>query len=149
ALASLSLAGWLAMDGLDWYLPVYHRTSCSPGDDLCGFGLLGYAYLFIGTGALLGFAAWLGATVRGVRRREVLRALSHGLLLPGALGNALLVNRHAIGSVGYVAAWAVFSVVAAMLLATSMTRRPTTRRLVAVAGLVLAVALLVASGLVD
>jgi len=145
-LAALSLAGWLAMYGLDWYARVY-PISCG-GDGLC-MDLLGPAYLFVGTGALIGFAAWLGATVRAVRRREVLSALSIGLLLPVALGNALLVNRHAIGSVGYVAAWAVFSVVAVTLLATSVTRRPTTRRLVAVAGLALAVALLVVGGLVD
>jgi hypothetical protein len=43
----------------------------------------------------------------------------------------------------------VFSVVAVTLLATSVTRRPPTQRLVAVAGLVLTVALLVAGGLVD
>jgi hypothetical protein len=77
-------------------------SSCSP-EALCGLGLLGCAYLFIGTGVLIGFATWLGATVRAVRRREVLCALSIGLLLPIALGNALLVNRHAVGSVGYVA----------------------------------------------
>jgi hypothetical protein len=143
-LAALSLAGWFALYGLFWYIP---RYSCGP-DALCGLGLLGYAYFFIGTGALIGFAAWLGATVRGVRRREGLSALSIGLLLPVALGNALLVNDHAAGSVGSVAAWAVFSVVSATLLATSLAHRQTVRRLVAVAGLVLTVVLLVAGSLV-
>ena len=150
ALATLSLAGWLARYGLPWYAwtPLY-RSTCSPGNDMCGFEFVGPGFLFTGTGAFLGVAAWLGATVRAIRRHEVLCALSIGLLLPVALGNAVLVNRHAIGSVGYVAAWAVFSVVAGMLLATSVTRRQTARRLVAVAGLVLAVALLIAGGLVD
>jgi hypothetical protein len=147
ALAALSLAGWLALYGLFWYIPVY-VSSCGP-EALCGLGLLGYAYLFIGTGALIGVAAWLGATVWAVRRREVLSALSIGLLPPVTLGNALLINRLAVGSVGYVASWAVFSVVSGTLLATSVTRRQTTRRLVAMAGLVLAVAVLVAGGLVD
>jgi hypothetical protein len=81
--------------------------------------------------------------------REGLGALSIGLLLPVALGNALLVNDHAGGSVGSVSAWAVFSVVPATLLATSVMRRLTERRIVAMAGLLLAVALLVASSLMD
>jgi hypothetical protein len=148
ALATLSLAGWFALYGLFWYLPVY-RSGCSPSDDFCGLGLLVYAYLFIGVGALLGFAAWLWATVRAVRQRDVLSALSIALLLPVALGAAVLVPRHAGGSVGSVGAWALFSVVPATLFATSVTRKQTTRRLVAVAGLALAVALLVVSGLVD
>lgn len=147
-LATLSLAGWFAMYGLFWYLPLY-RSSCSPSDDLCGLGLVGYAYLFLGTGALLGFAAWLWATVRAARRREALSALSIGLLLPVTLGNALLVTRYVSGSVGSVGSWAQFSVLPAILLATSVTRRQATRRIVAVAGLALAVALLVASNLVD
>jgi hypothetical protein len=150
ALAALSLAGWFALYGLLWYAwsPVY-RNSCSPGNDLCGLELLAPAYLFTGTGALLGFAAWLGATVRAVRGRAVLSALSIGLLLPVALVDATLVGHHAVGSVGFAGSWALYSVVSTTLLATSVTRRQTTRRLVAVAGVVLAVALLVASNLVD
>jgi len=150
ALAALSLAGWLALYGLLWYswTPMY-RSTCSPGDDLCGLELLAPAYLFTGTGALIGFAAWLGATVRAVRQHEVLSALSIGLLLPVALVNATLVARHAIGSVGFAGSWALYSVVSATLLATSVTRRQTTRSRIAVAALMLAVALLVASNLVD
>jgi hypothetical protein len=143
ALAALSLAGWLALYGLFWYIP---QDDC--GEALCGLGLVAYAYLFTGTGAFLGFAAWLGATARAVRGREVLSALSIGLLLPVALGNALLVNNHAAG-LAHVGSWGLFSVVAATLLATSVTRRQTVWRRVAVAGVVLAVALLVASNLVD
>jgi hypothetical protein len=144
ALAALSLAGWLALYGLDWYARAY-PVSCG-GDGLC-FDLLGPAYLFVGTGALIGFMAWLGATVKAVRRREVLSALSIGLLLPVALGNALLVNNHAVG-LAHVGSWALFSVISATLLVTSVTSRQTVRHRVAAAGLVLAVALLVASNLV-
>ena len=146
ALAALSLAGWLALYGLFWYVPVY-VSRCGP-DALCGLGLLGYAYLFIGTGTLIGFAAWLWATVRAVRRREGLSALCIGLLLPVALVNALLVNNHAVG-LAHVGSWGLFSVVSATLLATSVTSRQSVRRVIAVAGLVLAVALLVASNLAD
>jgi hypothetical protein len=84
-----------------------------------------------------------------VRQREVLSALSIGLLLPVALVNATLVARHAIGSVGFAGSWALYSVVSVTLLATSVTRRQTTRSRIAVAALMLAVALLVASNLVD
>jgi hypothetical protein len=145
ALAALSLAGWLALYGLDWYARAYPVTYC--GDGLC-FDLLGPAYLFVGTGTLIGFAAWLWATVRAVRRHEVLSALCIGLLLPVALVNAVLVNNHAVG-LAHVGSWGLFSVVSATLLATSVTRRQSVRRVIAVAGLVLAVALLVASNLVD
>jgi hypothetical protein len=150
ALAALSLAGWFVLYGLLWYAwtPMY-RSTCSPGDDMCGLEFVGPGLLFTGTGALLGFAAWLGATVRAVRGREVLSALSIGLLLPVALVDATLVGHHAVGSVGFAGSWALYSVVSTTLLATSVTRRQTTRRLVAVAGVVLAVALLVASNLVD
>jgi hypothetical protein len=147
-LAALSLVGWLALYGLVLYAPVY-RSRCGPGDDLCGLQLLGPAYLFTGTGALLGLAAWLGATVRAVRRRESLSALSIGLLLPVALVNAFLVQRHAVDSLAFAGSWVLFSVVSATLLITSVARRQPTRRLVAVAGLVLTVALLVATNLVD
>jgi len=116
------------------------------GDGLC-FDLLGPVFLAVGAGALLGFVAWLWATVRAVRRHEVLSALCIGLLLPVALVNAVLVNNHAVG-LAHVGAWGLFSVVPATLLATSVTSRQTVRSLVAVAGLVLAVALLVASNLV-
>jgi hypothetical protein len=144
ALAALSLAGWLALYGLDWYSVVSPVSYC--GDGLC-FDLLGPAYLSVGTGALLGFAAWLWATVRAVRRHEVLSALCIGLLLPVALVNAVLVNNHAVG-LAHVDSWGLFSVVSATLLATSVTSRQSVRRAVAVAGVVLAVALLVASNLV-
>ncbi len=82
-----------------------------------------------------------------VRQHEVLSALCIGLLLPVALVNALLVNDHAVG-LAHVGSWGLFSVVSATLLATGVTRRQTVRREVAVAGLVLTVALLVASNLV-
>src|SRR5689334_17406778 len=100
AIAALSLAGWFALYGLLWYVqtPMF-RSTCGPGDDLCGLELLGPAYLFAATGALIGFAAWLGATVRAIRQHEVLSALSIGLLLPVALVNATLVARHATYSV--------------------------------------------------
>jgi hypothetical protein len=148
AFAVLSLGGWLALDGLLlWYTPLY-RSRCAPSNDLCGLGLVVPALLFTGTGAIIGLAAWLGATVSAVRRREVLSALSIGLLLPVGLVNAVLVHRHADGSLGFAGAWVLFSVASATLLASSLTRRPTARRLVAVAGLVLAVALLVATNLV-
>jgi hypothetical protein len=145
-LAALSLAGWLTVYGLFLYAPVY-RSRCS--GDMCGLDLLGPLYLIVGTGALIGVAAWLGATVRAARRREVLCALSTGLLLPVALGNAWLVDRYAGGSLAAIGSWALFSVVSATLLATSVVRKQTVRRLVAVAGLVLAVALLVAPNLVN
>src|SRR5215469_18761744 len=84
-LATLSLAGWLALDGLFWYSGVSPVSYC--GDGLC-FDLLGPIVLALGTGAFLGFAAWLWATVSMVRRREGFTALSIGLLLPVALVNA-------------------------------------------------------------
>jgi len=143
-LAALSLAGWLALYGLDWYSVVSPVSYC--GDGLC-FDLLGPVFLSVGTGALLGFAAWLWATVSTVRQHEVLSALCIGLLLPVALVNALLVNNHAVG-LAHVGSWGLFSVVSATLLATGVTRRQTVRREVAVAGLGLTVALLVASNLV-
>ena len=143
-LAALSLAGWLALYSLDWYSAVTPVSYC--GDGLC-FDLLGPVFLAVGTGAFLGFAAWLWATVRAVRRHEALSALCIGLLLPVALVNALLVNNHAAG-LAHVGSWGLFSVVSATLLAASVTRRQTVRRVVAVAGLGLAVALLVASNLV-
>jgi hypothetical protein len=147
-LAALSLAGWLALYGLlFWYEPLYRR-SCPPINGFCGVGLLGPAYVLTGTGALMGIAAWLGATVWAVRRREVLSALSIGFLLLVALVNAFLVQRHAEDTAAFAGSWALFSVVSATLLATSVTRRQTTRRNVAVAGLVLAVALLVATNIV-
>jgi hypothetical protein len=144
-LAALSLAGWLALYGLDWYSAVSPVSYC--GDGLC-FDLLGPLFLAVGTGALLGFAAWLWATVRAVRRHEVLTALCIGLLLPVALVNALLVNNHAVG-LTHVGSWGLFSVVSATLLAASVTRRQTVRRVVAGAGLGLCVALLVATNLVN
>lgn len=148
-LAALSLAGWIALYGLIfWYEPLY-RSSCLPSNGFCGLGLLGPAYVLTGTGALMGIAAWLGATFRVVRRREVLSALSIGLLLLVALVNAFLVQRHAEDTAAFAGSWVLFSVVSATLLASSVTSRQTTRRSVAVAGLVLAVALLVATNLVD
>ena len=147
-LAALSLVGWIALYGLlFWYAPLY-RSSCAAIDDTCGLGLLGPAYVFTATGAFVGIAAWLGATVRAVRRREVLSALSVGLLLLVALVDAVLVQRHGDDSLGFVGSWVLFSVVSATLLATSLMRRQRTQRSVAVAGLVLAVALLVATTLV-
>jgi hypothetical protein len=90
-----------------------------------------------------------------VRRHDVPSALSIGLLLLVALSNALLVNSHdvsveqASGLLALAGAWALFSVVPATLLAISVTRRQAIQRVVAVAGLVLAVAVHVASDLVD
>jgi hypothetical protein len=148
-LAALSLASWIALYALlFWYTPLYRR-SCSPSDEFCGVGLLVPTLVLVGTGTLIGIAAWLGATVKAVRRREVVSALSIGLLLLVALVNAFLVHRHAEDSPAFAGAWALFSVVSATLLATSLTSRPTVRRNVAVAGLALAVALLVATTLVD
>jgi hypothetical protein len=140
-LAALCLASQLALYGLLIW------GSCS--GEMCGLALLGPAYGLVGTGALIGIAAWLGATFRAVRRHDVLSALSIGLLPLVALSNALLVNRHAVGSLALAGAWALFSVVPATLLAISLTSRQSIQRVVAVAGLVLAVAVLVASNLVD
>jgi hypothetical protein len=87
-----------------------------------------------------------------VRQQEVLSGLSIGLLLPVVLVNAfnaLFTGGYTLGSLGFAGSWALFGVVSATLLATSVTRRQTTRRLAAVAGLVLAVALLVAINLVE
>src|SRR5262249_30154312 len=137
-----------ALYGLLWYAPVY-RSRCGPGDDLCGLALLGPAYLFTGVGALIGLVAWLGTLVRTGGRGEVLSALSIGLLLPVALTNAVLVSRHAVNSLAFAGSWALFGVVSSTLLAASVTRTQTARRLVAVVGLVLAVTLLVATSLVD
>jgi hypothetical protein len=55
----------------------------------------------------------------------------------------------ASGLLALAGAWALFSVVPATLLASSVTRTHALQRVVAVAGLVLAVAVLVASNLVD
>ena len=148
-LAVLSLAGWIALYGLlFWYAPSY-VSRCSATNAFCGLGLLGPAYGLVGAGAFMGLVAALGATFRAVRRRDGLSALSLGCLLLVALVNAFLVQRHAEDSLAFAGAWALFSVVPATLLATSLTRRQTIRRIVAVAGLVLAVALLVATNLVD
>jgi hypothetical protein len=146
--AAASLVGWLALYFLFWSASA--PRSCG-GDSLCGLGLIGPAFVCGGMGALLGIAAWLWATVSTVRRREVLSALSIGLLLPVELVgayHAVFLPRSAVGSVAFAGSWALFGVVSATLLATSVTSRPTTRRLAVVAGLVLAVALLVASTLV-
>src|SRR5258706_2238651 len=146
-LAALCLASQLALYGL------LDFNRCS--GEMCGLGLLGAAYGLVGTGALLGIAAWLGATFRAVRRHDGLSALSIGVLPLVALSNALLVNRHdvsveqASGLLALAGAWALFSVVPATLLASSVTQRQAIQRVVAVAGLVLAVAVLVASNLVD
>jgi hypothetical protein len=119
-----------------------------PGE-LCGLGLLEPAYGLLGIGALTGIAAWLGATVRAVRWHDVPSALSIGLLPLVALSDALLVNRHAVGSLAFDGAWALSQVIPATLLAVSLTRRRSIQRVVAVAGFVLAVAVLVVSNLVD
>jgi hypothetical protein len=139
-LAALCLASQVALYGLLGF------SSCS--GEMCGLALLGPAYCLVGTGALIGIAAWLGATFRAVRRHDVLSALSIGLLPLIALSNALLVNRHAVGLLALTGAWALFGVVPAALLAISVTRRRAIQRVVAVVGLVLAVAVLVASNLV-
>ena len=47
-------------------------------------------------------------------------ALSIGLLLPVGLVNAVLVHRHADGSLGFAGAWVLFSVASATLLASSL-----------------------------
>ena len=49
ALAALSLARLLVLYGLFWYAPVYHRSHCSPGNDLCGLEQVGPGLLFTGT----------------------------------------------------------------------------------------------------
>jgi hypothetical protein len=145
-LAALSLACQLAIYGLLAF------NKCS--GEMCGYALLGPLYLIFGTGALLGIAAWLGATFRAARRHDGPSALSIGLLPLVALGNALLVNRHdeiffeqASGTLALFGAWALFHVVTAILLAICMLRRQALQRAVAVAGLVLAVAVLVVSNL--
>src|SRR5262249_4962716 len=79
-LAALSLVGWIALYGLlFWYAPSY-VGSCSATNAFCGLGLLEPAYVLVGIGALIGLAASLGTMVRAVRRRDVLSALSIGLL---------------------------------------------------------------------
>jgi hypothetical protein len=146
-LAALSLACQLAFYGLLIF------DNCS--GEFCGYALLGPAYVLIGTGALLGIAAWLGATFRSVRQHDVPSALSIGLLPLVALSNALLVNSHNVsveqtsGLLVLDGAWVLFHGYTAMLLAISLTSRQSIQRVVAVAGLVLAVAVLVASNLVD
>ena len=146
-LAALSLASQLALYGLPNF------NNCS--GEMCGLALLGPAYGLVGTGALLGIAAWLGATFRAMRRHDVLSALSIGLLPLVALSNALLVNRHdvsveqASGLLALAGAWALFQVVPATLLAISVTKKQAIQRVIAVAGLVLAVAVLLATNLVD
>jgi hypothetical protein len=142
-IAAFSLAGWLALYGL----LAFNRCS----GEMCGYALLGPVYLLFGMAALTGIAAWLGAMFRAVGQREVLSVLSIGLLLPVALFNVfnvLFVGGRAAGLLPFAGPWALFAVVSTTLLATSMTRRQAMRSLVAVAGLVLAVALLVASNLV-
>lgn len=147
-LAALSLACQLAFYGL---LIV---STCS-GEMCAGFALLGELYLLLGTGALLGVAAWLGATFRAVRRHDGPSALSIGLLPLVAVGNVLLVNSHNVsveqtsGLLVLDGAWALFHVATVTLLVISLTRRQAIQRVVAVAALVLAVAVLVASNLVD
>ena len=136
-LAALSLASQLAFYGVLLF------STCS--GESCGYVLLEGIYLFIGTGALLGIAAWLGATFRAVRRHDSISALS----------NALLVNSHnvsveqASGYLVLLGAWVLFHMATALLLAICLARRQSIQRVIAVAGLVLAVAVLVASSLVD
>ena len=146
-LAALSLASQLALYGL---LNFYRCSGVK-----CGLGVLAAANVFIITGALCGIPAWLGATFRAVRRHDVLSALSIGLLPLVALSNALLVTSHdvsieqASGLLALTGAWALFDGVTVTLLAITLTRRQAIQRVVAVAGLVIAVAVLVASNLVD
>jgi hypothetical protein len=90
-----------------------------------------------------------------MRRHDVLSALSLGVLPLVALSNALLVNRpdvsveQASGLLVLAGAWALFQMVTATLLAISLTRRQAIQRVVAGAGLALAVAVLIVSNLVD
>jgi hypothetical protein len=146
-LAALSLASQLAFYGVLLF------STCT--GESCGYVLLERIFLFIGTGALLGIAAWLGATFRAVRRHDIISALSIGLLPLVALSNALLVNSHnvtvetASGYLVLLGAWVLFHVATALLLAICLARRQSIQRVIAVAGLVLAVAVLVASSLVD
>jgi hypothetical protein len=147
-LAALSLACQLAIYGL----LAFYRCS----GEMCGLALLGPYYLFFGTSVLLGIAAWLGATVRAVRRHDGPSALSIGLLPLVALCNAVLVYFHdgvmseqTYGLLVLEGAWALFQLALVTLLAISVTRRQAIQRVIAVAALVLAVAVLVASTLVD
>jgi hypothetical protein len=157
ALAALSVAGWLGLNGLLFaFALMYRSTSCSPGNDLCGFELIGPGYLLVGMGALTGVATWLGVTVRAVRRHDALSALSIGLLPLVAVGNPLLVNSHAetfyeraSGNLVLVGAWALDAVAAVTLLTISVTTRQSIQRDDAVAAVVLTVAVLAASNLVD
>jgi hypothetical protein len=145
-LAALSLASQLGL----YVLLAFN--SCS--GEMCGLGLLGALYALIGIGALLGIVAWLGATVGAARRHDSPTALSIGLLPPVALANALLVNRHdaiffeqVSGQLALFGAWALFHVATVILLAICVMRRQALQRIAAVAGLVLAVAVLVVSNL--
>jgi hypothetical protein len=146
-LAALSLACQLAFYGLVAF------NSCSGLG--CGLGILPGLYFFFGIGVLLGSAAWLGATVRAARRHDGLSALCIGLLPLVALSNSLLVNRHTVSveqASGYLVllgVWALFHLATVMLLVISVTRGQAIQRVVAVAGLVLAVAVLIASNLAD
>jgi hypothetical protein len=143
-LAAVCLTSLLALYGLIiWFL-----RSCSTVV-ICGLAPFGPIYWLIGTGTLFGIAAWLGVTLRAGRRHDVPSALSIGLLPLVALSNALLVGRHSVGSLASAGAWALFSVLPVTLLAISLTRRQSIQRVVAVAGLVLAIAVLVASNLVN
>src|SRR5260370_22598761 len=99
-LAALCLASQLALYGL------LDFSSCS--GEMCGLGLLGPAYVLVGIGALLGIAAWLGASFRAVRRHDVPSALSIGVLPLVALSNALLVNSHAVRYPALAGACALF-----------------------------------------
>jgi hypothetical protein len=142
-LAALCLLSQLAFYGL------LAGNTCS--GETCGYALLGSAYLLLGTGVVLGVVAWLGATVRAVCRHDVTSALGIGVLPVVAISNALLVNSHnvnveqASGVLVLDGAWALFIVIPTILLAISLTSRQSIQRVVAVAGLVLAVVVLVAS----
>ena len=151
-LAVLCLASLLA---LLYALPAFDRpffsrcTAQDPHSFNCFIALEATAFLLVGIGAFSGIVAWLFALFRAERRHDALSALIIGVLPLVALGNGLLVHAHAVGSLTVAGAWALFYMVPITLLASSVTRRQSIQRIVAVAGLVLAVAVLVATNLVD
>jgi hypothetical protein len=147
-----TLAALCLMSQLAFYVLLALNTCTG---EMCGSGRLIQFYFILGIGLLIGIAAWLGATFRAARGHDAPSALSIGLLPLVALGNVVLVDNHNVsveqtaGLLVLDGAWGLFIVVPALVLAISLVKRQTTRRAIAVAGLLLAVAVLVASNLVD
>jgi hypothetical protein len=149
-LAAFCLASQLA---LLYVLPAVYRPVFSTPDvyrcsGTCVFNLEALVFLVVGIGAFTGIVAWLFALFRADRRHDRLSALTIGVFPLVALGNLLLVNAHAVGSLAVADTWALFVLVPVTLLAISVTTRHAIQRVGAVAALVLAVAVLVASNLV-